>query len=144
MLNKNRQDPYARIKGKIYLPALLSSIIIIIYILLIWLFPLIPTFPFWVAFLLLWVWILVRVWRYEPVAGEKLAFIKNFQVASTLAFCMIVCFIVPTFSAIYFYSTSLLLGWIFFGLGFLAILGLVIVAWQSHMLNKAEQSSYSE
>jgi flagellar biosynthesis component FlhA len=139
MLNEHHRNPYGQIKEKTFLPLFLSVIVIMLPICL---FPSLPMFPFLAVALLFWVWLLVRVWRYQPSAEERFVLIRNFQVLCTLAFCALVCFFLVAASAILFRPASLLflLGLISFGLGCLAFLGSALVVWQAYRLNKAEQS----
>lgn len=137
MLNGKHQDPYAQIKEKTFLPILLSNIVLLP---LIWLSTSILIFPFISAALLLWVWMLIRVWKYQPTTEEKLAFIRIFQAACTLGFCAGVFFVIPSVFILFFPTVPLLLSLTFCGLGCLAFLGIVLAAWQGHRINKVEQS----
>ncbi len=97
------QDPYSRIKERIYLPVFVSFIILFPVA---WLQSSLWSFLCIAGALLSWIWLLVRVWRYRLLPDESRALARNFQMTCTVGFCILVSFGVPAVSVVFFHTIS--------------------------------------
>jgi hypothetical protein len=100
--------PDARLKDRLYLPLSLGAFVFLVSLLTAQLHLSIPTLLLLIASIPLWLWYLLRIWKYRPSSEEDLRIVRNSQIALTCTFVMEISLtllfllvFLPTFSNIF-------------------------------------------
>ena len=90
--------------------------------------------------LLIWGSAVVRTWRYRPPTEEKLALVRNFQMHVTLCLSAMLFLLIMGLVIVVFHVFTPAIIWTLLSLAGLSFLGIVVLAWQQHLLTRAKRS----
>ena len=133
---------YPRLQNRILLPLLLSALTGPLAVLLpMWLPTTLPSLILFLVFLLSMILAPIRTWTYQPSPAENPARVTIFRIVITLNSLLWIFLYTLWFFYTFFNIISFVLDLIICVVVALSLLGVFILFWRDHLLERAERST---